>query len=246
MLKLARYLFRTRNRAPVHNFIKNGDIIFDHVRVVDRYGNALGEMRTPAAIQLAKSQGLELFLINYGSEPPVCQMTNESSLTRDQTEIAETKGFSFDPTLRPATIIFSSNIADQELDRKVDVLRKHLLEKKRCEVHITHDEQVVEDVDAKRVLLGRILSEVEDIAKPLISDTNIDNSSELRVSVWPCNPEQTGGFRSSQLKIGEVNEAEDHQLSLKGHERKFRRVRPTTDPKIANLDRRKPSFREDE
>lgn len=247
MFKAARNLLRSKTvTTKLKPCIKNDDIIFDHVLVLDRFGKPLGEMPTPAAVQIAKSQGLDLFLIEYDTEPAVCQVTTESQIQRMAPSVNESEGFSFDPTLRPAKIIFSSNVAVEDLERKVDILRKHLLEKKRCEVVIAVKDSVVQDPEETKKLLFKILGEVKDISKPVMSEPVIENGSEFRISVWPCHQEQAQDSGMSRIQIGNMEPLEDHPLPEKGQERKFRKVRSRIDPKIVNLDKHKTPFSPEE
>ena len=247
MFSIARSAWKVRGPFMNH-FVKNNYIIFDHVRVIDRFGNSLGDMPTPAAVQVAKSQGMDLLLIECESEPPLCQITKESLLEKKKTQPMRggTEGYSFDPTLRPATVIFSSSIAVEDMERKIDILRKHLLEKKRCEIIISSDINTVDAHENINTLVHQILGEVKDIAKPAPNDTMHQNVSEFRIKLWPCNEDQTAEFQYPQINDTETRTGGSQKMRLKGHARRFRQVRARIDPKILDLEKHKTPFPPDE
>lgn len=189
-------------------------------------------MSTSEGIRVAKTKGLDLFLVDFRAEPPVCQISDSKSLDSTPQFLDESQGFSFDPTIRPATIQFSSTVADEDFERKIDILRKHLLEKKRCEVVITNKDDKSDPEDIQ-FLLTRILTEVKDIAKLAESPVLEEFRGSVRARVWPCSPEQAD---ESFIPRVEVEESGSQPLlEPKGHLRKFRHVRPRVDPKIQNL-----------
>lgn len=189
-------------------------------------------MPTSEGIRVAKTKGLELYLVDFRSEPPVCQISDSNSFDSAPPFLDGSQGYSFDPTIRPATIQFSSTVADEDLERKIDILRKHLLEKKRCEVVITNkdDRSDTEDI---QFLLTRILTEVKDIAKLAESPQLEEIRGSVRARVWPCSPEQADESFIPRLEVDESGS--NPSLKPDGHERKFRHVRPRLDPKIQNL-----------
>ena len=215
--------------------IRTMEIIFDHVRVLDNKGKLIGDMPTTEGVKLAKSKGLDLFLINFHQQPPVCQIsdlaTAESSLS--QAALDDAIGYSFDPTSRPATIQLSSNIADEEFGIKMDILRKHLLQKKRCEV-VVLNRQGQSNVEEVQELVEKILAEVNDISKLADTGELVQSEGQLRFKVWPCTPEQINQFSSSPIEVvGASYDEESEQQS--GHGRKHRRIRNRIDPKLRNL-----------
>ena len=187
-------------------------------------------MPTREGISLANVKGLDLVLVDYNTEPPVCQLTKEGVTEESGVTLDDTEGFSFDPTLRPAIIQVSSTIEAAELDRKVDILRKHLLEKKRCEIVVTNrdDRSSAQEIHD---LVGKLLVEVQDIAKsPDIYDLEI-RDQKLSVRVWPCNAEQTQSADWSLVEI-EDGDGSTSALGNKGDPRKFRHIRRRVDPKL--------------
>ena len=233
MLRSLHRLSRRMRPGMTSNRIRNEEIIFDHVRIVDAKGNVVGDMSTSEGIQLARSRGLDLVLKDFHVDPPVCQITNEIMQGEQQSPLMEGEGYAFDPSLRPATIRFSSNIDDLELERKVDILRKHLLEKKRCEIVIV-EKRVGEDSGEAEELLHRILRDVAEIGKSPDSHELERVNNEYRIRIWPCRPDQVESPDSVSLRDDLI----PYQIELerKGHPRKFRNIRPRTDPKLLPQD----------
>lgn len=222
--------------------MRNEHIIFDRVRVVDTTGNFIGDMNTPEATQLAKSKGMNLFLINFNSKPPVCQIAHQPSTPPDEGDesaTAEISGFSFDPSRREMTIEITTQIAMEALEMKMDILRKHLLQKSRCEIVVLDKYHRSTRKDLSE-LFSRVVNEVNDIAKPA-SDINMDHPSvpgEYRLKIWPCSPEQAESLDMGALVGKGPPEPTVTHISELNETRVTRRSR---DPKIQN--RYKPSKR---
>jgi translation initiation factor IF-3 len=189
----------------------------------------VGDMSTSEGIQLARSRGLDLVLEDFHQDPPLCRITNEIPLDKQESSLRDSKGFAFDPSVRPATIRFSSNIDDLELERKVDILRKHLLEKKRCEIVIIEKGSTDDSQDAGD-LLRRILRDVAEIGKSPDSHELERVNNEFRIRIWPCRPDQGESPESVSLRDRKIEHADE--VELKGHPRKFRHIRSRTDPKL--------------
>ena len=187
----------------------------------------MGDMDRDEGIRIAKSHGLNLILKDMHSEPPVCQITDEIINDSDAELIPEKQGYSFDPTLRVATIRFSATIDDLEFERKVDILRKHLLENRRCEVIVYNKEKPAESDDI-RDLFFRIQRDLNELCKSPNGPEVQLIGSEYSLRLWPCRPDQTDDLRTPILPEDEGSE----MLPPKGHPRKFRKIRPRTDPHL--------------
>jgi len=59
------------NKVLINNFIRAKE-----VRVISETGEQLGVMNIFAAIDLAKSKGLDLIQVTEKVEPPVCRIAN--------------------------------------------------------------------------------------------------------------------------------------------------------------------------
>lgn len=203
--------------------------------MIDEKGGILGVMPTDQGISLANVKGLDLVLVDYNADPPICQLTKEGMSHPAEANLDETEGFSFDPTLRPASIQLSTSIEAPELERKVDILRKHLLEKRRCEL-VLNNRDGRSDPSEVHAVMEKILREVEDVAKsPDAHDLSIHHD-KLTIRVWPCNPEQVASIDWSRIAI-ETDASNDQSPTRgqKGNPRKFRHIRRRVDPKILAL-----------
>jgi translation initiation factor IF-3 len=217
-------------------YIRNNDIIFDHVRVFDANGKMVGDMPTSEGVKIAKSQGLDLVLVDFDSDPPVCHI-GDSIQSSNKSQLDDREGYSYDPTLRPATIRFSASIDELEMERKIDILRKHLLEKRRCEVVVHLKENQTAEQEQIESVVVKILRDCQDIAKsPDYGNISLE-SSEIKIRVWPCNPDQTVPLMTEQVAIDSTASPEDLHLERKGHPRKFRGVRARIDPRLQIRDK---------
>ena len=221
---------------PVYS---NDEIVFDHVRVLDRTGAVVGDMSTSDGIELARSQGLNLNLIQFDVDPPMCVISDDdfiSNLSRKLTSqlYKGSEDFSFDPTARPSTIQISVNIADEEYERKIDLLRKHLLDRRRCRLVLNESERGDHSGDRFRQMAERVLGDVRDIAKPADSPEDMNellSARPLILNIWPCDPEQT----QSNTALPQLEESESSNLlnwdeDLDNHERS---IRPRIDPRLS-------------
>ena len=215
------------------DLIRNHDIIFDVVRIIDKKGLFVGEMATSEGIQLAKAKGLDLILVDFKSDPPLCQISDDSIQQSPEGQLLDSQGYSFDPTLRPATIRFSAGIDELELERKIDILRKHLLEKRRCEVIVYLKEKQTLEPEKVRDLLVRILRDCQDVSKsPDYVDAGIE-AGEVKMHLWPCNSDQTEQLQEDLIEIASQDLHDDEPaLPKKGHPRKFRTIRSRVDPRL--------------
>ena len=206
-------------------FIKNEEIIFDKVRVVDSRGVIIGDMDKSEGIRVAREKSLDLFLVDFHTEPPVCQISDAESIGIKHHGLDDASGFSFDPTKRPATTQLSAVIAKDDFDRKMGILRNHLLEKARCEVVVINKDRI-SDAEEMQQVVTEILEAVKDIAKLADEGEMVEVDGVIRLHVWPCNPNQVVPLPVVQL------EAYDEETVLIEEDRRERRIRNRIDPKL--------------
>ena len=158
------------------------------VRLVDEAGIFETELPTLEAISKAASKKKDLYMIDFDGVA-ICQIASSvSELATKPSLPDESSGYSFDPTSRPATIQMSARIASEEFEMKMDILRKHLLQKKQCVIVLKNQTSVsLEDIGE---LVSSILKDVSDIAK-LGSELDQDKNGDVVFKIWPCKPEQT-------------------------------------------------------
>ncbi len=217
---------------------KNDEIIFDNVRVLDQAGSVVGDMPTSEGIKLARSRGLNLNLISFDKDPPTCVIANDEFITTlsqryDKPLFNSEEDFSFDPTARPATIQVSLSIADEEYERKIDLLRKHLLDRRRCRVAIIRSDSRQSTIVEVRDLAERILGDIRDVAKLADSPEEVEDRlfvTPVILNIWPCDPEQT----SPHTQIPKIEGKGEQYLldsddALEEHERT---IRPRVDPRL--------------
>ncbi|MFH1789507.1 MAG: translation initiation factor IF-3 [bacterium] len=93
---------RRKKVQPKRNLFFNERIIAPKVLVLDFEGKNLGEMNTAEAIRQAKTQGMDLVLINPKNDPPVAKITDygqykyrmekEERIRKAHQHVTDTKG----------------------------------------------------------------------------------------------------------------------------------------------------------
>ena len=76
---------RTKDRGPR----SNNRISSPDVQVISSEGKNLGILSTNEAISIAKNQGLDLIEISPNAKPPVCKITKNSFIKRNQNETSD-------------------------------------------------------------------------------------------------------------------------------------------------------------
>ena len=189
-------MYSTRCVRFASKFLRNEQIIHDEIKLFDSKKRLIGEMTIQNAIELAHAKKMDIVhkIDDTVNDKPECFLLRKGaqypgySLSVDGPP-KDSIGFSFDPTGRVSTIQMSAAIASEEFEMKLDILRKHLGEKRRCELVILNAKSDA-DIFQIKELVKQVLEEVRDIAK-LASDIESFGNSKYVCKIWPCTPEQT-------------------------------------------------------
>jgi len=127
---MSKFYNREKNR---NNIISNHQIKFDTLRVVDKDKTALGIMKRADAIELARSQGLDLVLIVEKANPPVAkiielnkykyeQQKNEKEMAKKaRAARIDTKEVKFKPNICEHDLLIKLKHAQEFLDNGAKV-----------------------------------------------------------------------------------------------------------------------------
>lgn len=135
------------------------------LRVVEASGNQVGVMKTAEALSLAKEQGVDLVEIAPMAKPPVAKLIDfkkfkylESKKERD----AKAKSGKVDLK----EIRFTPFIAQGDFDSRIDKIREIFEDGDRVKVVIKFTGRQITRPDFGHEVIGRILSELGEEAKP--------------------------------------------------------------------------------
>ena len=165
MLKL-KYILRS---------LKNEEIIFGRILLIDNFGKKIGSMTYEEAIKFAADSKTDLSLVR--PYPPVCKL-GPGIYPQFQSKGFEIP-FKFDPSRKVKVILFSGSIAVGDFERKIDNLREFLSGGHRCIVKVVDNKLCTSEA-----LLQRILSELRDVGRQ--SANSVIDGNTLKAHVWPC------------------------------------------------------------
>ena len=156
--------FVPRNGPPQPQYRINGKIRAREVRVINADGSQAGIMELGAAINLARTQGLDLVEIAATAQPPVCRVVdfgkfkyeqqkkkNEARKKQKVVEIKEIK-------VRP-------NIDDHDYDVKMRQMKGFIGEGDKVKVTLRFRGREMAHVDLGMKVLERVRSELDPVAK---------------------------------------------------------------------------------
>ena len=118
------------DKVLINNFIRSKE-----VRVISEAGEQLGIMNIFAAIDLAKSKGLDLIQVTEKVEPPVCRIANYGkylySLQKKEKKISKPKG----GELKEIRLTF--NISPHDMETRAKQAEKFLLEGNKIKINMS-------------------------------------------------------------------------------------------------------------
>ncbi|QIV79181.1 translation initiation factor IF-3 [Fervidobacterium pennivorans subsp. keratinolyticus] len=142
--------------------IKNEEIPFGELRVVDEEGKVVGIMSKSAAIDLARSKGLDLILVAPNAQPPVArildygkykyELAKREQKAKKNQKIIEIKEMKF----RPA-------INEHDYQTKLKHIRRFLEDGNKVKVTVMFRGREMAFIDKGKEILDRIAKDVSDI-----------------------------------------------------------------------------------
>ncbi len=142
--------------------IKNEEIPFTELRVVDEEGKAIGVMSKTAAIDLAKLKGLDLILVAPNAQPPVARILDygkykyelakrEQKAKRNQ-KIIEVKEMKFRPVIN-----------EHDYQTKLKHIKRFLSEGNKVKVTVMFRGRELAFVEKGKEILDKISKDTADI-----------------------------------------------------------------------------------
>lgn len=130
-------------RSKRHHYKKNNKKIFrlneriraEEVMVIDENGNALGTMKTFAALKLAQDKDLDLVEVSPKSLPPVCRIQNYGQFLYQQARKAQTQKTRL-KKIDIKVIRISFKIGEHDLELKGEQTKKFLAKGHKVKVEM--------------------------------------------------------------------------------------------------------------
>ncbi|MEN3042789.1 MAG: translation initiation factor IF-3 [Fervidobacterium sp.] len=142
--------------------IKNEEIPFNEVRVVDEEGKAIGIMSKSAAIDFARSKGLDLILVAPNAQPPVArvldygkykyELSKKEQKAKKNQKIIEVKEMKFRPVIN-----------EHDYQTKIKHIKRFLNDGNKVKVTVMFRGRELAFVEKGKEILDRIARDISDI-----------------------------------------------------------------------------------
>ena len=109
------------------NIVSNEDIQFNEVQVLNEHGKLSGPMPRSKALEIAREQGLDLMLVDTRKRPVVCKMVDIQKMLYQQRRKAQSDRLeNLHKNQRDKTVKFKSNMAEGDIERQMERIKKFL------------------------------------------------------------------------------------------------------------------------
>ncbi|MFN6991949.1 MAG: translation initiation factor IF-3 [Fervidobacterium sp.] len=142
--------------------IKNEEIPFNELRVVDEEGKAVGVMSKSAAVDLAKSKGLDLILVAPNAQPPVArildygkykyELSKREQRAKKNQKIIEVKEMKFRPVIN-----------EHDYQTKLKHIKRFLEDGNKVKVTMMFRGRELAFVEKGKEILDRIIKDIVDV-----------------------------------------------------------------------------------
>lgn len=142
--------------------IKNEEIPFNELRVVDEEGKAVGVMSKSSAIDLAKSKGLDLILVAPNAQPPVArildygkykyELSKREQKAKKNQKIIEVKEMKFRPVIN-----------EHDYQTKLKHIKRFLEDGNKVKVTMMFRGRELAFVEKGKEILDRIVKDIVDV-----------------------------------------------------------------------------------
>ncbi|XP_020852793.1 translation initiation factor IF-3, mitochondrial [Phascolarctos cinereus] len=134
------------------------------LQLLDSNGNNLGMMHRMNVIRLMEEQNLRLVLRNANADPPVYQLMSGRQIHEEQLRLREkekTQAKTGPPQLKES--IFSSNIAQHDLDIKIKQIQQWIQKKYQVQITVKKG-KTTDPADNMEELFNKILKTMPELA----------------------------------------------------------------------------------
>uniref|UniRef100_A0A7V4NF74 Translation initiation factor IF-3 n=1 Tax=Fervidobacterium pennivorans TaxID=93466 RepID=A0A7V4NF74_FERPE len=142
--------------------IKNEEIPFNELRVVDEEGKVVGIMSKSAAIDFARSRGLDLILVAPNAQPPVARILDYGKYKYELAK-REQKAKKNQKIIEIKEMKFRTAINEHDYQTKLKHIRRFLEDGNKVKVTVMFRGREMAFMDKGKEILDRIAKDVSDI-----------------------------------------------------------------------------------
>ena len=152
---------KNKTTSTTKSLRANEKITTDKVAVIDETGQNLGEMKTPDAIELASSRGLDLVEVSPKVQPPICKIMDYGSF-KYQKEKQERKQKAKQKSAELKTVKLSTRIGDHDLQLRVDRTVKFLNEGNKVRIELQLRGREHQHVDLAKESIQKMINQTKE------------------------------------------------------------------------------------
>ena len=154
----------------------NEQIRFSEVQVISGTGEKLGTMSSKEAIDIARTDDLDLVLVSPNANPPVCKIMNYGKYKFEQAK-REKEAKKKQKTFELKELRITPNTEEHDFNFKVKNARKFLESGSKVKITVRFRGRELNYVKQGENILNRFIEELSDIAtpekKPLLEGKNM-------------------------------------------------------------------------
>ncbi|WP_071608614.1 translation initiation factor IF-3 [Fervidobacterium thailandense] len=142
--------------------IRNEEIPFEQLRVVDSDGKMVGIMSKSEAINFARSKGLDLILVAPTAQPPVARVLDYGKYKYELSK-REQKAKKNQKVIEVKEMKFRPVINEHDYQTKVKHIRRFLEDGNKVKVTVMFRGREMAFMDKGKEILNRIVNDVSDL-----------------------------------------------------------------------------------
>ena len=142
--------------------IKNEEIPFSEVRVIDEEGKAVGVMSKSAAIELARTRGMDLILVAPNTQPPVVRILDYGKYKYEISK-REQKAKKNQIIIEVKEMKFRIGINEHDYQTKLKHIKRFIEEGNKVKVTVMFRGRELAFTEKGKEILERISKDVADI-----------------------------------------------------------------------------------
>ena len=141
----------------------NDQIRCPEIRVISETGDQLGIMTPADAMKIAESEDADLIMISPKATPPVCRIMDYGKFKYEQTR-REKEAKKKQKTIELKEIRLSPNTDTNDLNTKVNHIKRFLAEGNKVKVTIRFRGRELAHMEAGKVILDKMAADLADVA----------------------------------------------------------------------------------
>jgi translation initiation factor IF-3 len=160
----------------------NSQIFISPLHLLDPTGQYLGLYEIAEALNIAQNYKTDLVLVT--SAPASAILVDRRVTTKNKA--VDNCVYTFDPSARTKTVIFSDRVETNAFERKIEALRVFLKQGNRCRIVLSSGQQAAgKNYLSSDHLLKRVSAEVRDVG--IVHSFYQEAIGKIILDLWPCH-----------------------------------------------------------